>query len=138
MGLEWSGADLKVEHILTRSEWALPLPAKPLAENGQISRFTAERPSVLAQLAAAKPAEKTTPAQAVPKKSRVPEDIRLVALTDEEGEDNPNDITMRVDSVEMGRLAMERLLRKIGQPERKPHHIIVPMRFSMKQDKEKR
>ena len=69
---------------------------------------------------------------------RRPEDIRLVAFTDEEGEDNPNYITMRFDSVEMGRLAMERLLRKIGQPERKPHHIIVPMRFSMKQDKEKR
>ena len=33
----------------------------------------AERPSVMAQLAAAKPAEKTTPAQAAPKKSRVPE-----------------------------------------------------------------
>lgn len=72
------------------------------------------------------------------KKIRVPEDIRLVAFTDEEGEDNPNYITMRFDSVEMGRLAMERLLRKIGQPERKPHHIIVPMRFSMKQDKEKK
>lgn len=66
-------ADLKREQILTHSDVTLPLPAHPLAENEQISIFTAERPSVMAQLAAAKPAEKTTPAQAVPKKSRVPE-----------------------------------------------------------------
>lgn len=66
-------ADLKREQILTHSDVTLPLPAQPLAENEQISIFTAERPSVMAQLAAAKPAEKTTPAQAAPKKSRVPE-----------------------------------------------------------------
>ena len=66
-------ADLKREQILTHSDVTLPLPAQPLAENEQISIFTAERPSVMAQLAAAKPAEKTTPAQAVSKKSHVPE-----------------------------------------------------------------
>ena len=66
-------ADLKREQILTHSDVTLPLPAQPLAENEQISIFTAERPSVMAQLAAAKPAEKTTPAQAAPKKSHAPE-----------------------------------------------------------------
>ncbi len=66
------------------------------------------------------------------KKIRVPEDIRIVAFSDAEGEDNPNYITMRFDSVEMGRLAMERLLRKIEQPDRKNHRIVVPMRLSAK------
>jgi len=66
-------ADLKREQILTHSDETLPLPAQPLAENEQISIFTAERPSVMAQLAAAKPTEKTTPAQAAPKKSHTPE-----------------------------------------------------------------
>ena len=68
-------AELKQEQILTHWETTLPLPAQaaPLAENEQISIFTMERPSVMAQLAAAKPAEKTTPAQTVPKKSRAPE-----------------------------------------------------------------
>ena len=68
-------SDLKLQHILTHEETTLPLPAhiSPLAENEQISIFTMDRPSVMAQLAAAKPAEKTTPAQAVPKKSHVPE-----------------------------------------------------------------
>ena len=66
-------ADLKREQILTHSDETLPLPAQPLAENEQISIFTADRPSVMAQLAAAKPAEKTTPAQAAPKKSHTPE-----------------------------------------------------------------
>ena len=68
-------AELKREQILTHSETTLPLPvqAAPLVENEQISIFTMERPSVMAQLAAAKPAEKTTQAQTVPKKSRAPE-----------------------------------------------------------------
>ena len=68
-------AELKQEQILTHWETTLPLPAQaaPLAENEQISIFTMERPSVMAQLAAAKPAEKTTPAQTVPKKSHAPE-----------------------------------------------------------------
>ena len=66
-------ADLKREQILTHSDVTLPLPVQPLAENEQISIFTAERPSVMAQLAAAKPAEKTVPAQAPPKKSHAPE-----------------------------------------------------------------
>ena len=66
-------ADLKREQILTHSDETLPLPAQPLAENEQISVFTADRPSVMAQLAAVKPAEKTTPAQAAPKKSHAPE-----------------------------------------------------------------
>ena len=66
-------ADLKLQHILTHAETTLPLPAHTrLAENEQISIFTMERPSVMAQLAAAKPAGKTTPAQA-PKKSHVTE-----------------------------------------------------------------
>ena len=69
-------ADLKREQILTHSDVTLPLPAQPLAENEQISIFTAERPSVMAQLAAAKPAEKTTPAQAVPKKEPCAGDLR--------------------------------------------------------------
>ncbi|WP_373218604.1 LPD1 domain-containing protein [Ruminococcus sp. 5_1_39BFAA] len=42
-------ADLKREQILTHSDVTLPLPAQPLAENEQISIFTAERPSVMAQ-----------------------------------------------------------------------------------------
>ncbi|MCR2050410.1 hypothetical protein NSB25_24515 [Acetatifactor muris] len=66
-------ADLKREQILTHSDETLPLPARPLAENEQISIFTADRPSVMAQLAAVKPAEKATPAQAAPKKSHTPE-----------------------------------------------------------------
>ena len=66
-------ADLKREQILTHSEETLPLPAMPLAENEQISLFDRERPSVMAQLAAKKPAEKNTPAQAAPKKSHAPE-----------------------------------------------------------------
>lgn len=68
-------ADLKLQHILTHAETTLPLPVQtvPLAENEQISIFTMERPSVMAQLVAAKPAEKTMPAQAVPKKNDVPE-----------------------------------------------------------------
>ncbi len=68
-------AELKREQILTHSETTLPLPvqAAPLVENEQISIFTMERPSVMAQLAAAKPAEKTTPAQTAPKKSRAPD-----------------------------------------------------------------
>lgn len=66
-------ADLKREQILTHSDETLPLPAQPLAENEQISIFTADRPSVMAQLAAVKPAEKTTPTQAAPKKSHTPE-----------------------------------------------------------------
>lgn len=35
--------------------------------------FTMERPSVIGQLAAARSAEKSTPAQAAPKKSHAPE-----------------------------------------------------------------
>ena len=66
-------ADLKREQILTHSDETLPLPAQPLAENEQISIFTSDRPSVMAQLAAVKPAEKTAPAQAAPKKSHAPE-----------------------------------------------------------------
>ena len=68
-------AELKREQILTHSETTLPLPvqAAPLAENEQISIFTMERPSVMAQLAAAKPAEKTTLVQTAPKKSQEPE-----------------------------------------------------------------
>lgn len=67
-------ADLKLQHILTHEETTLPLPVQtaPLAENEQISIFTMDRPSVMAQLAAAKSAEKSTPAQA-PKKSLTPE-----------------------------------------------------------------
>lgn len=68
-------ADLKLQHILTHAETTLPLPVQTvlLAENEQISIFTMERPSVMAQIAAAKPAEKTTPVQTVPKKNQVPE-----------------------------------------------------------------
>ena len=66
-------ADLKREQILTHSDVTLPLPVQPLAENEQISIFTVDRPSVMAQLAAAKPAEKMAPAQAAPKKSHAPE-----------------------------------------------------------------
>lgn len=68
-------ADLKLNHILTHEETTLPLPVQtaPLAENEQITIFTMDRPSVMAQLAAAKPAEKTMPTQTVPKKNHVPE-----------------------------------------------------------------
>jgi len=47
--------------------------AVPLAENEQISIFTVERPSVIGQLEAARPAERSTPAQATPKKAHAPE-----------------------------------------------------------------
>lgn len=68
-------ADLKLQHTLTHAETTLPLAvqAVPLAENEQISIFTMERPSVIGQLAAARPAEKSTPAQAAPRKSLAPE-----------------------------------------------------------------
>lgn len=69
-------ADLKREQILTHSDVTLPLPAQPLAENEQISIFTAERPSVMAQLAAAKPAEKTTPGTGGPEKEPCAGDLR--------------------------------------------------------------
>lgn len=68
-------ADLKLQHTLTHAETTLPLAvqAVPLAENEQISIFTMERPSVIGQLAAARPAEKSTPAQVAPRKSIAPE-----------------------------------------------------------------
>ena len=68
-------ADLKLQHTLTHAETTLPLAvqAVPLAENEQISIFTMERPSVIGQLAAARPTEKSAPAQAAPKKSHAPE-----------------------------------------------------------------
>ena len=68
-------ADLKLQHTLTHAETTLPLAvqAVPLAENEQISIFTMERPSVIGQLAAARPAEKSTSAQAAPRKSLAPE-----------------------------------------------------------------
>ena len=68
-------ADLKLQHTLTHAETTLPLAvqAVPLAENEQITIFTMERPSVIGQLAAARSAEKSTPAQAAPKKSHAPE-----------------------------------------------------------------
>ncbi|MFR5068735.1 MAG: LPD1 domain-containing protein [Eubacteriales bacterium] len=61
-------ADLKLQHTLTHAETTLPLAvqAVPLAENEQITIFTMERPSVIGQLAAARSAEKSTPAQAAP------------------------------------------------------------------------
>ena len=61
------------------------------------------------------------------KNIRVPEDIRIIAFSDENIPNKPDYITMRHDTVEMGRIAMERLLRKIENPERKSYHIIVPM-----------
>ena len=68
-------ADLKLQHTLTHAETTLPLAVQdvPLAENEQISIFTMERPSVIGQLAAARPEERSTPAQAAPKKSHAPE-----------------------------------------------------------------
>lgn len=66
-------ADLKREQILTHSDVTLPLPARPLAENEQISMFGVERPSVMGQLVAKKPAERTKPAQTAPKKSHAQE-----------------------------------------------------------------
>ena len=68
-------ADLKLQHVLTHTETTLPLaaPAVPLAENEQISIFTEKRPSVIGQLTAAKPAEKSTPAQSAVKKPHTPE-----------------------------------------------------------------
>ena len=68
-------ADLKLQHTLTHAETTLPLAvqAVPLAENEQITIFTMERPSVIGQLAAARPAERSTPAQTDPKKSHAPE-----------------------------------------------------------------
>lgn len=66
-------ADLKREQILTHSNVTMPLPARTLAENEQISMFGSERPSVMEQLAAKKLAEKTKPVQAATRKPPVPE-----------------------------------------------------------------
>lgn len=66
-------ADLKREQVLTHSDNTFSLPARTLAENGQISLFGGGRPSVMEQLAAKKPEEKTKPAQATSQKSHAPE-----------------------------------------------------------------
>ena len=68
-------ADLKLQHILTHEDITQPLPVKhvPLAENEQISMFTDSRPSVIGQLAAAKPAVKEKPVQAASKSTHAPE-----------------------------------------------------------------
>ena len=68
-------ADLKREQILTHADVTLPLPASGIKEapDGQLSIFGGGRPSVMEQLAAKKPAEKTAPAQQIPKKSHAPE-----------------------------------------------------------------
>lgn len=62
---------------------------------------------------------------------RVPQDIRMVAFSDDGGQDKPEYITARFDTAEMGRLAMERLLHKIGQPNRKSYRIVVPALIHM-------
>ena len=66
-------ADLKREQALTHSDETLPLPVRPLVEDGQVSLFSGERPSVMEQLAAKKPAGKAKPAQAFSQKSHAPE-----------------------------------------------------------------
>ena len=68
-------ADLKLQHVLSHADITQPLPAKDvlLAENEQISMFPASRPSVIEQLAAAKPTAKEKPVQAAAKNSHAPE-----------------------------------------------------------------
>lgn len=61
-------ADLKLQHIFTHEDVIQPLQA-PSVETGQTSLFAEERPSVLGQLSATRPIEKTQPAQTSPKKS---------------------------------------------------------------------
>ena len=61
-------AELKREQILTHSNETLPLGAQALAENGQLSLFPRERPSVVGRVAAIKEAGKAAPLMAVPKK----------------------------------------------------------------------
>ena len=67
--------DLKREQILTHTDATLPLPSAEIREypDGQLTMFSGSRPSVMEQLAAKKTAEKSTPAQATPKRSHTPE-----------------------------------------------------------------
>ena len=65
-------AELKREQILTHSNETLPLGAQALAENGQLSLFPRERPSVVGRVAAIKEAGKAAPLMAVPEKSHGP------------------------------------------------------------------
>ncbi len=64
--------ELKREQILTHSNETLPLGAQALAENGQLSLFPRERPSVVGRVAAIKEAGKAAPLMAVPEKSHEP------------------------------------------------------------------
>ncbi|MBS1372358.1 MAG: LacI family DNA-binding transcriptional regulator [Lentisphaeria bacterium] len=60
---------------------------------------------------------------------RVPEDILLVAFTDFERAGYERYISIHFDTSEMSRLAMERLLHKIAEPDRPGYRIVVPMRI---------
>lgn len=63
------------------------------------------------------------------KNLRVPEDVVLVAFTDNEHPGYEHYISVHMDTAEMSRLALERLLRKIREPERPGYRIVVPMRI---------
>lgn len=63
------------------------------------------------------------------KKLRVPEDIVLVAFTDHERPGYEHYISVHMNTAEMSRLALERLLRKIEEPERPGYRIVVPMQI---------
>lgn len=68
-------ADLKLQHLLTHEDVTQPLSVKsvPLAENEQISMFTGGRPSVIGQLATAKPQTREKPVSVASKSTRTPE-----------------------------------------------------------------
>ncbi len=57
---------------------------------------------------------------------KIPERMRLVAFADDGSDNNPAYITMRYDTREMGRLAMEFLLRRITAPSARSYRIVVP------------
>lgn len=60
---------------------------------------------------------------------RVPEDILLVAFTDFERAGYERYVSIHFDTPEMSRLAIERLLHKIAEPDRAGYRIVVPMRL---------
>lgn len=63
------------------------------------------------------------------KNLRVPEDVVFVAFTDHECPGYEHYISVHMNTAEMSRLALERLLRKIEEPGRLGYRIVVPMQI---------
>ncbi|MEG2700857.1 MAG: hypothetical protein RR995_06700, partial [Hungatella sp.] len=68
-------ADLKLQHTLTQENVMLPLHSSEMRDvaDGQLSMIGAGRTSVIEQLAAVRPTEKSIPAQGASKKTPIPE-----------------------------------------------------------------